>query len=89
MYCLERNVTGDYPPTLLLYGDQNTDVPYAQSASMARRLGEAGVEHELITIAEGGHGFDRDVERQDVARAADRALAFLVERSNLSISLGR
>ncbi|HEX5414905.1 MAG TPA: alpha/beta hydrolase [Chloroflexota bacterium] len=82
-YCPERNVTGDYPPTLLLHGDQDTDVPYEQSVLMARRLREAGVEHELLTIAGGGHGFDRAVERPDVARALDRALAFLVEQSGL------
>lgn len=82
-YCPERNVTRDYPPILLLHGDQDTDVPYEQSTLMARRLRAAGVEHELITIEGGGHGFDRAVERQDVARAVDRALAFLVEHSNL------
>jgi acetyl esterase/lipase len=57
-FCPHRNVTADYPPTLLLHGDADTDVPYEQSVQMAAALARAGVEHELITIAGGGHGFD-------------------------------
>jgi acetyl esterase/lipase len=57
-FCPERHVTAAYPPTLLLHGDKDTDVPYAQSVRMARALARAGVEHELITIPGDGHGFD-------------------------------
>jgi dipeptidyl aminopeptidase/acylaminoacyl peptidase len=60
-YIPERNVESQgrkYPPTLLLHGDADTDVPYEQSVIMARRLAAAGIEHELITISDGSHGFD-------------------------------
>jgi dipeptidyl aminopeptidase/acylaminoacyl peptidase len=57
-FCPLRNVTPDYPPTLLLHGDQDTDVPYQQSVLMAEALEQHGVEHRLITAANGGHGFD-------------------------------
>jgi acetyl esterase/lipase len=57
-FCPLRNVTPAYPPTLLLHGDQDADVPYQQSALMAEALARAGVEHELITIPGGDHGFD-------------------------------
>jgi len=57
-YCPVHKVRSDYPPTLLVHGDRDTDVPYEQSVMMARALGEAGVEHRLITIANGEHGFD-------------------------------
>jgi len=30
-FCPIRNVTKDYPPTLLLHGDNDTDVPHQQS----------------------------------------------------------
>jgi acetyl esterase/lipase len=76
-FCPVRNVTADYPPTLLLHGDRDTDVPYEQSVLMAARLAEAGVEHELITIRGGGHGFENDRDRPDVAAAVDLAHAFL------------
>jgi len=57
-FCPVHHVTKDYPPALLLHGDQDTDVPYQQSVMMAEALARAGVEHELITIPGGGHGFD-------------------------------
>ena len=53
-----RNVTKEYPPTLLLHGEQDTDVPCAQSVAMAAELKRVGVEHELATYAGGIHGFD-------------------------------
>ncbi len=56
-FCPVRNVTGSYPPTLLIHGTRDTDVPYEQSVLMARELERAGVRHELITIEGGGHGF--------------------------------
>jgi acetyl esterase/lipase len=76
-FCPLRNVTADFPPTLLLHGDRDTDVPYEQSVLMAARLDNAGVEHELITISGGGHGFDADAEKPEVASAFDRVLEFL------------
>lgn len=57
-FCPLHNVTPDYPPTLLLHGDHDTDVPYQQSVLMAEALQQAHVEHRLITVSNGGHGFD-------------------------------
>src|SRR6185503_11227179 len=37
-YCPVRNVTSAYPPTLLVHGTEDTDVPYDLSAAMAREL---------------------------------------------------
>lgn len=75
-FCPERQVSGDYPPTLLLHGDQDTDVPYARSVDMAAALARAGVQHELVTIPGGGHGFDGAGD--EAAKAARRkVLEFL------------
>jgi acetyl esterase/lipase len=49
-WCPVRNVSADYPPTLLVHGTKDTDVPYQQSVTMARELGSKSVAHELITI---------------------------------------
>jgi len=77
-FCPVRNVSSDYPPTLLLHGDRDTDVPHELSVMMARELGGAGVEHELITIAGGEHGFDAAPEgRPQVERALERVIQFL------------
>lgn len=51
-----KNVTGDYPPTVMIHGTEDTDVPYEQSVMMAAELKKAGVPHELITIRGGEHG---------------------------------
>jgi acetyl esterase/lipase len=51
-----RNVTPEYPPTLLIHGDKDTDVPYEESVMMAAELKKNRVEHRLITIPNGEHG---------------------------------
>jgi acetyl esterase/lipase len=69
-FCPVRNVTQDYPPTMLLHGDKDTDVPFDQSVQMAKELERHGVENEFIRIPNGGHGFD-------TTQHFDRVLAFL------------
>lgn len=51
-----KNATAEYPPTLLIHGDQDTDVPYEQSTLMAAELKKNGVEHKLITLKGAEHG---------------------------------
>jgi acetyl esterase/lipase len=75
-FCPVQNVTASYPPTLLLHGDHDTDVPYAQSVMMAEALAAAGVEHDLIRIGGGEHGFDGD-DNEVSAAAFARVLSFL------------
>ncbi len=76
-FCPLRNVSAKYPPTLLLHGDKDTDVPYEQSVAMAARLSGFGVEHQLITIPGGKHGFDGDMKNPVVRDGFDAVLAFL------------
>lgn len=76
-FCPIRNVTKQYPPTLLLHGDRDTDVPYDLSRSMAAELKRKGVESELITIPGGGHGFDRAMSDPQISSVFDRAVTFL------------
>ena len=51
-----RNVTKDYPPTFLIHGTQDTDVPFEQSKMMAEQLERQGVPHVLKSIENGEHG---------------------------------
>ena len=79
-YSPEENVDSSYPPTLLLHGNNDTDVPYEQSVLMASKLKSAGIEHELITIENGPHGFDHNPESADtpeVQAAFERVIEFL------------
>ena len=77
-FCPVRNVTKEYPPTLLLHGDNDTDVPHQQSVDMAKELKRVGVPHEFMSIKGGGHGFDgKGMKDANVADAFDRIEAFL------------
>jgi dipeptidyl aminopeptidase/acylaminoacyl peptidase len=61
-YCPIRNITADYPPTLLLHGTADSDVPYEQSTMMADALRQAGVAHKLVSMEGDGHTFDNKVK---------------------------
>ena len=75
-YMAVKNVTKDYPPTLLIHGDKDTDVPYEQSVMMAKQFKKHSVEHRLITIQGGEHGLGGgDPKRIDEAYKA--ALEFV------------
>ena len=76
-YCPVRHVADNYPPTLLLHGELDTDVPYQQSVLMAEELSRHNVEHELITMEGRGHGFDGEMDDPVVRDAFTRVLAFL------------
>ena len=75
-YCPVRNVTPEYPPIFMIHGTDDTDVPYEQSAAMARELARHGVAHELVTVPRGGHGLG-GADQQLVADAHARALDFV------------
>jgi acetyl esterase/lipase len=75
-FCPVRNVTRDYPPTLLIHGTKDTDVPYELSVQMDTELSAKGVPHEFVTIPDGGHGFDQ--RQADIAaRTYQQVVEFL------------
>jgi acetyl esterase/lipase len=80
-FCPIRNVSKTYPPTMLLHGNKDTDVPYQQSVDMAAELERAGVEHQFLTVDGGGHSFDMRMQDPTVAAYFDRAVAFLLAHS--------
>jgi acetyl esterase/lipase len=52
------HVTKEYPPTMLLHGDKDTDVPFGESVRMAAALERHGVPHQLIRMTNYDHLFD-------------------------------
>jgi acetyl esterase/lipase len=60
------NLSPAYPPTLLIHGTDDTDVPYQESVRMFEALRVRGLEAELVTIAQGEHGFDDQVSSSDL-----------------------
>ena len=75
-FCSLFNLSEDYPPTLLLHGDRDTDVPFEQSLLMSRHLSALGVENRLIRLR-AGQGFDSHAKSPAVERAMMEKLAFL------------
>jgi acetyl esterase/lipase len=78
-YCPVRNVSPEYPPTVLVHGTEDTDVPHQLSADMARELTRHKVAHELVTVTGAGHGLSGG-DKKLVAEAHAKALAFIRTR---------
>jgi fermentation-respiration switch protein FrsA (DUF1100 family) len=76
-----QNVTPDYPPTFLIHGTEDTDVPYEQSLLMAREFEAHGVPHVLRTVEGGEHGL-AGAAPEEVNKAYEAALRFLNEYMN-------
>lgn len=64
-------VTPDSAPILAIHGTRDQNVPFEQSVWLVERMRSAGVEAELETIAEAGHGFKGADEERAFARALD------------------
>jgi len=76
-YCPVRNVTKKYPPTMLVHGTKDTDVPYDLSVQMDKELTAKEVPHEFITITNGIHGFRSKVDAAIEASTYKQMLEFL------------
>jgi acetyl esterase/lipase len=75
-YMPVKNVTTKYPPTLLIHGQEDTDVPHEQSLEMAAALKRAKVEHELVSLSRAEHGL-AGADPKEIQEAYARAVAFL------------
>lgn len=76
-FCPIEHIDEYYPPTLLIHGDQDEDVPYEESVQMHEALKAKGVSTELVTIPRGKHTFDYDFNTPDTQFAFEKVLAFL------------
>lgn len=73
------HVDAEDPPVLILHGDADTNVPYAQSLLLQERMHSEGARHELSLIEGAGHAFNGATEQQ-VADIVELSIAF-IERS--------
>jgi acetyl esterase/lipase len=88
-YCPVFNITKEYPPTLLLHGDKDNDVPFEQSVKMDSALKKNKVPHQFIRMDGFDHLFDKfpdgwgpdakpiGLQNEKVAKAFEQVLAFL------------
>jgi acetyl esterase/lipase len=77
-----KNVTTQFPPTYLMHGTADTDVPYEQSVIMAAEFKKHGVPHEFITLDNGEHDFS-GADPAQVEKAYLGALAFVKKHLGL------
>jgi acetyl esterase/lipase len=80
-YMAVKNVDADYPPTVLIHGTSDTDVPHEQSVMMAEQLKKHGVDHLLLSIERGEHGLQGG-DAKEIDKAHRQAFEFL--KSHLS-----
>ena len=66
----------NYPPTILIHGTADTDVPYTLSRDMDAMLGKADVAHELITVDGAEHRLV-GATPEELSRVAGRAVKFV------------
>jgi acetyl esterase/lipase len=59
-------VRAGLPPILTIHGDSDPIVPYSHATRLHDALVKAGVSHELLTVAKGGHGGFRPEERTQI-----------------------
>ena len=57
-YCPILNIDTNFPPTFLLHGTADTDVPFERSRDMHNALAEKGVDVQFCVVPDGHHGFD-------------------------------
>jgi acetyl esterase/lipase len=79
-FCPLKNVSRQYPPTMLIHGTKDTDVPYEQSVLMDKALARQGVPHEFVSVPDGGHGLG-NIDRDVVAGIYRKAVAFIGRHS--------
>jgi acetyl esterase/lipase len=71
-----ESLTADAPPFLIVHGDADTTVPYAQSKELLEGLKRHTVMAELHTVPNGNHLF-RGAARADIDQAIEATFAFV------------
>jgi acetyl esterase/lipase len=71
-----KNVTAKYPPTVLIHGSADTDVPFEQSQLMAREFAKHGVPYQLHEITNAEHGLV-DGNPEQIKEAYQKAFEFV------------
>ena len=71
-----KNVTANYPPTVLIHGTADTDVPFEQSQLMAQEFDKHGVAFQFHKIAGAEHGLAGG-KREEIEAAQQEAFEFV------------
>jgi acetyl esterase/lipase len=77
--CPLRMIDAGFPPTILVHGREDTDVPCEESHDLAARMTELGIDHALVIEDHAGHGLAR-VPPERVAAIETQAAQFVLDR---------
>jgi acetyl esterase/lipase len=58
-FCPIKNINRNFPPVLLIHGDNDTDVPFKQSVLMNEALSLKNIDHQFIRMTGFDHAFDK------------------------------
>lgn len=78
-YMPVMNVDPEYPPTAMIHGTLDTDVPFAQSEMMVKEFKKHGVAHMFLAVSGGEHGLG-GADRAEIDTAYAKAFAFVKAR---------
>jgi acetyl esterase/lipase len=76
-----RNITSGYPPTMLVHGTADTDVPHEESSRLSGELSQCGVPHAFMSLDGVGHGF-AGASRERIAEVESALARFLARWCN-------
>jgi acetyl esterase/lipase len=79
-YCPVQNVTAKYPPTVLIHGTADTDVPWDESDAMDKALTKANVPHKFISVPGGSHGIG-NIAQEKRMEIFSEALGFVKQHA--------
>jgi len=71
-----KNVTAHYPPTVLIHGTADTDVPFEQSQLMAQEFQRRGIAFQFHQLAKAEHGLAGG-DRGEIDEAQRKAFEFV------------
>lgn len=86
-WCPLHHIAAGFPPTVLLHGQDDTDVPHDQSVQLARALAQAGVPHRFVSLPGVGHGF-AGARVEDALAAEGEVVDFLLRQLEPAASAG-
>lgn len=72
-----RNVSAEYPPTVLIHGTGDTDVPYSTAVKMDAKLSQFGVVHKFFGVRGAGHELAYGIKPEIREQIFEEAVSFL------------
>jgi dipeptidyl aminopeptidase/acylaminoacyl peptidase len=84
-YCPIYHISSNYPPTLLIHGDKDTDVPFSQSFQFSQELAKYEVPCQLIELRGFGHAFDTHeggLKNPEIYKVFEKIIDFFKQHEN-------